>query len=683
MHSSQALSVPSTTALTSSRIAWSLCALSIALVTGAGIFMLLIGTSIGTLMFLLPLLSCAVVGGIVASRQPTNPIGWFFLVSAVSFGVTVFTNEYATYGLLTEPGSLPLAWAMVWPQSWLWVPGASLILAFVPLYFPDGHLATRHWRPFVWFAVTFSVTGAIYSAFAPGEIQESGFVNPFGIERQPTIASMFGSSVLPLWLGLIMTSAASLVIRFRCARAEVRQQIKWLAFAASVVPIWFIVSPAVEAVAPTLYQFLDPLALAGIPLATGVAILRYRLYEIDLIINRTLVYGALTACVVGLYVFIVAYLGAFFRVGGDLLVSLVATGVVAVAFAPLRERLQRGVNRLMYGERDEPYAVLSRLGQRLKGTTTPQAVLPAIAETAAQALRLPYAAIAVRRDDGSFETVAAHGSPGAEPIVLPLAYGMETIGQLILASRAPGEPFGPADRRLLDDIARHAEAAAYAIRLTSDLQRSRERLVNAREEERRRLRRDLHDGLGPQLATLTLKLDAARNLLAKEPQAADALLAGLKAQIQAAIADIRRLVYDLRPPALDELGLIAAIREQAMSCSHAGLDVSIQAPENLPPLPAAVEVATYRIVQESLTNVSRHARAGVCHVRVSVGDALLLEVTDDGIGLPEDRRAGVGLSSMRERAAELGGTCVIESLGPAGGTRLLARLPLPGLGASR
>ncbi len=683
MHSTQALAAIRMSGWAPGKVAWILSALSMGLVACASAFVVVNDTGVGTLMFLVSVLSCAVVGGIVASRQPTNPIGWFFLVSAVSFAVTVLTHEYATYGLRTAPGSLPLAWAMVWPQSWLWVPGAVLILAFVPLYFPNGRLVSRRWRPVVWFAVTFSVLGAIYSAFEPGEIQDSGFANPLGAGAQQPFMKVLGASMLPLWLGLLFLSAASLVVRFRRSAREERQQIKWLAFTASVVPAWFLVSPAVEAVSPTLFQVLETLAFAGIPVATGVAILKYRLYAIDLVINRTLVYGALTACIVGLYVLLVGYMGALFHTEGNLLVSLVPTGVVAVVFAPLRERLQRGVNRLMYGERDDPYAVLSRLGQRLKDTTTPQGVLPAIAETAAQALRLPYAAIAVKWGDGGFETVAAHGSPRAEPIVLPLAYGTETIGQLILSPRAPGEPFGPADRRLLDDLARHAEAAAYAVRLTSDLQRSRERLVNAREEERRRLRRDLHDGLGPQLATLTLKLDAARNLLAREPQAADVLLTGLKAQIQTAIADIRRLVYDLRPPALDELGLIAAIQEQAMSYGQAGLDVAVAAPEDLPPLPAAVEVAAYRIVQESLTNVSRHAQAAVCHVRVSFGDALHVEVTDDGIGLSEDRRVGVGLSSMRERAAELGGTCVVESLETTGGTRVLACLPLPGMEASR
>ncbi len=683
MDSRRALAVIPTSGWALCTIAWSMCALSTGLVACAGVFVVVNGTGVGTLMFLVSVLACAVVGGIAASRLPTNPVGWFFLVSALSFATVVLTNEYATYGLLTDPGSLPLAWAMVWPQSWLWVPGAVLILAFVPLYFPDGRLVSGRWRPVVWFAIAFSVLGALYSAFLPGEIQESGFVNPFGIEEPQPFIEMIGVGMLPLWLGLLVLSAVSVVTRFRRSGGEERQQVKWLAYAALVVPAWFLVSPAVEAVAPTLFDVLDPLAFAGIPIAAGMAILRYRLYDIDIVINRTLVYGALTTCVVGIYVLLVAYMGALLHAEDNLLISLIATGVVAVAFAPLRERFQRGVNRLMYGERDDPYAVLSCLGQRLKGTTTPEAVLPAIVETVAQSLKLPYAAIALKRDDGTFETIAARGSPRAEPIILPLAYSMETIAQLILSPRAPGERFGPADRRLLGDLARHAEAAAYALRLTADLQRSRERLVNAREEERRRLRRDLHDGLGPQLATLTLKLDAARNLLGQEPRAADALLVGLKTQIQAAISDIRRLVYDLRPPALDELGLIPAIGEQAISYGQHGLNVSLETPEKLPPLPAAVEVAAYRIVQESLTNVSRHAQARMCHVKLSIGDELQLEVTDDGVGLPEDRRAGVGLSWMRERAAELGGTCVVEPLGPARGTRVLARLPLPAVGGDR
>jgi signal transduction histidine kinase len=302
-----------------------------------------------------------------------------------------------------------------------------------------------------------------------------------------------------------------------------------------------------------------------VPIAVGIAILRYRLYDIDIIINRTLVYGALTAGVVALYVLIVGTLGALFQARGDLAVSLVAAGVVAVVFAPLRERLQRSVNRLMYGERDDPYAVLSRLGQRLEATIAPEAALKTIVETIAQALKVPYVAIDLSQDGKvEFVTVIEHGSPKEELVVLPLVYQRETIGRLIVASRAPGEAFSPTDMHLLEDLVRQVEVAVHAVRLTADLQRSRERLVTTREEERRRLRRDLHDGLGPTLGALTLGLDTTRLALAQDdPKAVDGLLLELKAQTHEAVSDVRRLVYGLRPPALDDLGLVPAIRQQA------------------------------------------------------------------------------------------------------------------------
>jgi signal transduction histidine kinase len=262
---------------------------------------------------------------------------------------------------------------------------------------------------------------------------------------------------------------------------------------------------------------------------------------------------------------------------------------------------------------------------------------------------------------------------------LSLVYQGEPVGQLILAPRSGETSFGEADRRLLDDIAHQAGVAAHAVQLTADLQRSRERLVTAREEERRRLRRDLHDGLGPQLATQTLKLEAARDLVPVDPGRAVELLSGLIDDSQSAIADIRQLVYALRPPALDELGLISALREQIAHYASDRLSTTLDAPERLPSLPAAVEVAAYRIVQEALTNVLKHARANACSIRLAlVGKGphrtLGLEVQDDGVGLPAQHRTGIGLSSMRERAEELGGAFMIES---GRGTRVSAYLPAP------
>jgi signal transduction histidine kinase len=401
---------------------------------------------------------------------------------------------------------------------------------------------------------------------------------------------------------------------------------------------------------------------------------------IEVVVNRALVYAALTLCVAGVYVLVVGYLGNLFRVEDNLLVSLFATGIVAVIFAPLRDRLQRAANRLMYGERDEPYAVLSRLGQRLEGTLAPGAVLPAIVETVAGALKAPHAAISLKLED-RFETAAEHGTPAGAPLVLPLVYNNETVGRLEVSPRAKGEPYAPADRRLLEDLARQAGVAAHAVRLTADLQRSRERLVTAREEERRRLRRDLHDGVGPRLAALTLKIETARNRLSRDP-AADYLLSDLAGRAHEAVADVRRSVHALRPPVLDELGLIPALRETAAQYGTNDLTVSVRAPDALPPLPAAVEVAAFRIAQEAITNVARHARARHCTVSLELDphDGLLrLEVEDDGRGMGTGW--GVGLHSMRERAEELGGTLVVGPA-PAGGTRVRAELPCStGVGA--
>jgi signal transduction histidine kinase len=433
---------------------------------------------------------------------------------------------------------------------------------------------------------------------------------------------------------------------------------------------------------------LHYLALLLIPLSIGVAILRYNLWNIDVVINRTLVYGTLTVSIVLLYVLVVGGLGALLQLRGDLFISLLATGLAAVLFAPFRDRLQRGVNRLMYGERDDPYRVLSRLGSRLESTLAPAAVLPAVARTVKVALKLPYVAIQLRREEG-FETAAVAGNPGENALHLPLVYGGETVGRLVLGPRAGEEGFADAERRLLEDLAHQIGASAHAalmtdeaIRLSADLQRSRERLVEAREEERRRLRRDLHDGLGPQLSSQALTIDAVRTLMRRDPDAAEKLLLELKADAQDAVTDIRRLVYGLRPPALDDLGLLGALRESAAQYSAKGLRVSVEAPESLPPLSAAVEVACYRIAQEALTNVVRYAEASTCTISLAIDEAgvLSLEVRDDGRGIPDPQenssvRAGVGLTSMRERASELGGSLLVEPL-PEGGTRVSARLLL-------
>ena len=301
-------------------------------------------------------------------------------------------------------------------------------------------------------------------------------------------------------------------------------------------------------------------------------------------------------------------------------------------------------------------------------------------QTVAQALKLPYAEISLKQGDG-FVTAASYGEPADERVTLPLTYGAELVGRLKLAPRAPGEEFslriggfgGPCapSRGSRQRRTPHCRSAAFE-GAASDGPRGGATTT----------RRDLHDGLGPQLAAQTLKVGSARSLYGRDPAAADALLSELETNMEAAISDIRRLVYNLRPPALDELGLDGAIRESAAQYATNGLKISVDTPQTLPSLPAAVEVAAYRIVQEALTNVVRHAEASECVIRLGLDGELELEITDDGVGLPEDRGAGIGLSSMRERAVELGGTCVVEPSLPEG-TRGGRPLPYPSMDRSR
>lgn len=375
-----------------------------------------------------------------------------------------------------------------------------------------------------------------------------------------------------------------------------------------------------------------------------------------------------------------------FQSQGNFLFALLATGLIAVLFQPVRERLQRGVNRLMFGERDDPYAVLSKLGAQLQTTTTPEAMLQSVVETVATTLKLPYVAIELADEQGRLKG-ATVGTAFAETAEFPLRYQNETVGYLVVSPRSPGESFTERERQLLTDIAGQTGAMAYSVRLTAALQRtagalqqSREKLVLAREEERRRIRRDLHDELGPTLASQTFALDAALDALEGDPQTTAQLLQTLKTQNQATVADIRRLVYELRPPALDELGLVGALQAHVAKLdgrSSPRIRITAQ-PDPLPSLSAAVEVAVYRIVLEAITNVVRHAQAQRCNVSLQVEGngrkAIRIDVCDDGIGLPPDRQTGVGLTSMRERAEELGGSLAVNDEGD--GVRITAVLPM-------
>jgi len=612
----------------------------------------------------------AATGSLIALRRPGNALGWVMAGTAVLIAAGATGDAYAAWVMTTRGQPDALAVVGAWLQSWYWYLLLWLLFVAVPLLFPDGRLLSRRWRIPVLLSLAGTVASAVLGGLTgtlTGQDVDYRIANPIGIAGFPPVEDSPAFPALGALLALgILTAVAAVVVRFRRSRGDERQQMKWFVFA-----VWpLVLFPVVDFLPSVVGSVVFAWLVLAVPVAIAIAVLRYRLDGIDVVINRTLVYAVLTLLVVGGYVLVVGYLGAAFAGRGDLTVSLVATGLIAVVFAPLRVRVQRGVDRLLYGQRAEPYAALSRLGQRLEAAPAPDEVLPTIVRTVREALRLPYVAIAVPDDD---RLMAAAGEPVPAPVRLPLLYRNEEVGTLLLGPRAGETGFSAADRRLLSDLARHAGVAVSAVRLTADLQRSRELLVGAREEERRRLRRDLHDGLGAQLAGLTVQVGVLRGLIGRDPAAAEELAGELRQELRTAIADIRRLVQGLRPPALDELGLTGALQRLAERAGGEGITITVEA-DDIPPLPAAVEVAVYRIVSEALTNVLRHAAARACTVRLAVEPSeLVVTVTDDGAGFAPGSH-GVGLASMRERAEEMGGTCTV-SPGPGSGTVVRAWVP--------
>ena len=596
-------------------------------------------------------LVCFGVAGLIVWRRPRERAAWFAALVLVSMGAVNAPNMEA---LVWQRPALA-AVATIAFQFFL----ACLVLFLFT--FPDGRFRPR-WS---WPVVAVAVAGL---AVARGSL------------ANPITDALFGALMFALVAGI----AAQIYRYRRVSTPEQRRQTRWVSAGMAVAVVVQLVVPALETVpvfarpgaGAALFDMAGPAVISIgyslVVIALAVALLRTQLWGIEVVVNRAAVYGVLTVVLLALYTGVVAGLGRSIGAPGNAGGSLFGAAVVALVFAPLRDRIQRGVNRLMYGHRDEPYAVLSDLSHRLEDTLAPAAMLQTIVERIAVALKSPYVAITVERDAGP-EIAAAAGAPAAT-VDLPLTHRRQPVGTLQVAPRSPSETFSAADRALLDDLARQAGAALHAVNLTEELQRSRERLVTAREEERRRLRRDLHDGLGPALASMTLQAEAAAELIADQPDVAVSILSDLVGQLQSSTADIRRLVYDLRPPALDDLGLTEALRASLLRSQPSGLQLTVDLPEPMPQLSAAAEVAIYRIVHEAVLNVQRHARASACTVTMRIAeDSVVVEIADNGIGVV-DATEGVGLRSMRERADELGGTCSVTGSAGAG---TLVRVSLP------
>ncbi|MGY1601759.1 sensor histidine kinase [Geodermatophilus sp. SYSU D00815] len=620
------------------------------------------------------------VAALVLRRQPGNKVGWLLMTTVIT-GPYLLSADYAVGTALEHGTNGPLGGFAVWLTAWGFAPYYAII-ALVPLYFPTGQLPSPRWRPVARVLVTLAATATVAAMLRRSSDFSEELANPlsFTTTLVPEYALRIGA------MGTFLLGAplgvAALVVRMRRSTGTERTQLQWLVLGASVLLVC-VLGTFVLAVPRAVEIALFAVGFAAVPVAIAIAVLRHGLFDVGLVASRAVVFTVLSALLVVAYAVVIAIAGELST--GERRIAVAVVALAALAAAALWERAQRAVERLLYGERRDPLAVAHRVGTSLDLAGGPAEALQSLAEEVRRALRLPRVAIVPA--DPRLPSAASEG-PGRDDgdvSDLPLNALGTDVGRLHVTHRYPGERWRRTERAAFADVARRAAILVWAAGLVADLTASRERIVAGREEERRRLRHDLHDGVGPELAGMALQLERLAGKLAGDEQLAG--LAGrLRDQMRRTVAAVRRVVDDLRPPALDELGLVGALREHVaayrmpVAAGATGADpepdrVTVVAGE-LPELRAAVEVAAYRIATEAVTNAVRHAEASTCRVTLTAEDGdLVVEVTDDGRGVPDDAVPGVGTTSMRERAAELGGT--LEVVTAAGeGTTVRARLPL-------
>ncbi len=655
------------------------------------------------------------VGALLAWKRPANPIGWLMSGTGISYaaaGFGVFLGNFRP--------TMPLsAWL-----GWLWLFGIGLAI-FVLLLFPTGALPSRRWRPAAWATAAALAGWVTGNAFAPMIFtSDSPLANPTGIGGPA--GSLFkalagGSAVLLAAVGL--AAIVSLVIRCSRAATVEREQLKWLLYAGALIVAALLAEPVAAkiagpgAAASNLQNAMSSGAIALVPIAIGIAIFRYHLYDIELVISKTLVYGSLATFITGVYVAIVVGIGsaAGHRAQPNIGLSLLATAIVAVAFQPVRERVQRLANRLVYGRRATPYEVLAEFSARMAGTSAAEDLLPRMARILAQGTGASRADVWLKvgdvlRDDASWPPgappfppvsaaaigaaaigAAAIGLTAAGPPtlagadrILAVAHQGEVLGALSVSKR-PGEALTPTEDKLLASLAaqaglvlRNVGLRAELLARLEDIRASRQRLVAAQDEERRRIERNIHDGAQQQLVALAIKLNITESLIGSDADGEREMLAELRKEAADAVEDLRDLARGIYPPLLAGEGLAAALRAQARKSP---VPVSVTA-DGIGRYPQDVEAVIYFCVLEALQNISKYASASWARVRLgAAGDELEFEVRDDGAGFDLGANAhGTGLQGMADRLNALGGSLGIET-SPGAGTvvrgRIHSRIPEP------
>ncbi|HZI97449.1 MAG TPA: GAF domain-containing sensor histidine kinase [Actinomycetales bacterium] len=583
------------------------------------------------------------IGATLAGRRPDAPLAWVLLATSC---VTQLSLAAGVWAALALDQGWPFVSVPVWLTTWLWV-SLPLGLVVVLLRLPDGRPAGHAWVRVERVAVALSATLALLCALVPGgEGTVGGVPNPLGVAALAPLTPAVDGLALLLAL-LLLAGLVSLSLRFRRAGPVERQQLRWVGLGAGL-----LVASVLSTTVLGLWWVTEVVGALAFVACLAVAVLRHRLWDLGLVLRRGLTYAVLTGLLLALYLGLALVLRSLLPADPELLPGLVTTAVVALAALPLRRLVGHEIDRMLFGDGGDALEVVRNLGRRLEQTPADSPIAGALSELGSS-LRLPH--LVVTLADGTVE--ARHGAPLATDLSLPLSHAGELVGRLEVSRRHPAEELHPRDVALLTDVAAHLGVAVRAVSLRTDLRRSHERLLGARTEERQRLQRDLHDGLGPVLGAAGMRVGAARNLIAAGAGAGrvDDVLSYVGADVDSAVEEVRRILAGLRPTTLDEVGLLAALQDHVRGWAG-GLAVELDVPDRLPPLDPVTEATAYRIALEGLRNAERHSGGRRAVVRLAVDDRrLTVEVSDDGVGLDAQAPAGVGLLSMRSRAEQLGG----------------------------
>jgi signal transduction histidine kinase len=621
-------------------------------------------------------LAVPVVGFVLASRRPANRVGWIFLAAGLGLALSAFCDPYGVRALVVHPGSLPAGRPVAWLSNWIFVIQTAA-LSYLLLLFPTGRLRSRRWLPAAWF-----MAGAFALITVTQLVRATRvWADPFSSFSQAQSPGVLGALLVLIPVTLLI-GIAGLLVRFARSSGDERLQLKWFVAAAVLVVATMI--PSILTNSP-LATVLSNLAFLCLYAAIAIAVLKYRLYEIDIVINRAVLYGTLAAFITAVYAGLVAGVGTLVGNRHSALLSALAAAVVAIAFQPVRQWAGRLANRVVYGKRATPYQVLSDFARRIGGAYASEDVLPQMARVVAAGTGAERVVVWLRVDDQLRPEASSGGRPDAAPLAVdgqelpvlpaadvsvPVVHGDDLLGAISI--RMPrGEPLRPAGQQLVTDMASQAALVLSNVGLVEDLRASRQRLLTAQDEARRRLERNIHDGAQQDLVALAIKLRLAAETVDDEP--AKQILGELQTDAAGALDNLRDLARGIYPPLLADLGLAAALNAQA---SKSALPVAVEA-VGIGRFGQDTEAAVYFCCLEALQNTTKYAQA--THARICLqaqNRTLRFTVSDDGTGYDTRHTPmGSGQRNMADRLAALGGRLEVRSA-PSHGTTITGHLPI-------